>query len=51
MAIRVNFVEGEDWSSEFFGQLSAIDKATARVVDEMLTAVRARRKSKEPYRL
>lgn len=40
-----------EWSAGFFERLGEVDAATSRAVDEMLTAVRAARRSKKPLRL
>jgi hypothetical protein len=39
---------GLDWSPGFFDRLTPVDKATASAVDDMLTAIRASRRSKAP---
>jgi len=50
-ALEREIADGENWSSGFFEQLSVVDKATARAVDELLTAARALRTSKAPRSL
>jgi len=42
---------GSGWSSGFFERLGEVDGATAAMADEMLTTIRAARRSKEPRRL
>ena len=42
---------GKEWSPGFFEQLGEVDGATSKAADEMLAAVRSRRRSKEPQRL
>jgi len=39
------------WSEGFFERLSEVDEATGAAVGEMLTAIRASRRSKEPRQL
>jgi metal-responsive CopG/Arc/MetJ family transcriptional regulator len=50
-ALERELSEGEEWSAGFFERLRTIDCATAAAVDDLLAAVRARRRSKEPRRL
>ena len=40
--------EDAEWSAGFFERLRAVDRATATAVDDMLAAVRAQRRSKQP---
>jgi predicted transcriptional regulator len=48
-ALERELAEGDEWSAEFFERLRAVDQAAAAAaVDDMLAAVRARRRSKEP---
>ena len=50
-ALERELSEGSDWSAGFFEDLSEVDPATADAVDEMLVAVRTRRRSKAPRQL
>jgi hypothetical protein len=50
-ALERELAEEAGWSAGFFEQLSPVDEATAGAVDEMLAAVRAGRRSKEPRKL
>jgi hypothetical protein len=50
-ALERELAEGTDWSAGFFEQLSPEDKVTAGAVDEMLAAIRAGCRSKDPRRL
>jgi len=50
-ALERELSEGEEWSTGFFDRLRAVDPAKAVAVDDMLAAVRARRRSKGPPRL
>jgi hypothetical protein len=50
-ALEREIAEGEEWSAGFFEQLRAVDPSTVSAVDDMLAAVRAGRRSKEPSRL
>jgi hypothetical protein len=50
-ALEREVTQGSDWSPGFFAQLSAVDADTAAAADEMLAAIRARRRSKKPRRL
>ena len=50
-ALERELSEDSGWSAGFFEELGAANAATAQAVDEMLDAVRARRRSKEPRRL
>jgi len=47
-ALERELAEGDEWSAEFFERLRAVDQVAAAAVDDMLAAVRARRRSKEP---
>ena len=42
---------GPGWSPGFFERLGEVDSVTAEAADEMLAAIRAARRSKEPRRL
>jgi metal-responsive CopG/Arc/MetJ family transcriptional regulator len=50
-ALERELKHGSEWSPEFFERLRETDEATITAVDEMLAAVRSRRRSKEPRRL
>jgi len=50
-ALERELAEGEAWSAGFFERLRTVDRATANAVDDMLAAVRARRRSKQPRHL
>jgi len=41
-------IQSMEWSPGFFDRLGAVDPETAAAVDDLLTAVRARRSSKRP---
>ena len=47
-ALERELAEGEEWSAGFFERSRAVDPEEASAVDDMLAAVRARRRSKEP---
>jgi Arc/MetJ-type ribon-helix-helix transcriptional regulator len=40
-----------EWSPELFDRLLDVDEATSKAVDELLAAVQAGRRSKEPQQL
>jgi hypothetical protein len=42
---------GPGWSPGFFERLGEVDSATAAAADEMVAAIRAARRSKEPRKL
>ena len=50
-ALERELSEDSGWSVGFFEELGAANGVTVKAVDEMLDAVRARRRSKEPRRL
>ena len=50
-ALEKELSGGAGWSSGFFERLGEVDSATAAAADEMLAAIRAGRRSKEPRRL
>jgi metal-responsive CopG/Arc/MetJ family transcriptional regulator len=50
-AIEHEIAGGSSWSPEFMQRLSAVDRATAEAADEMLAAIRAARRSKQPRAL
>jgi metal-responsive CopG/Arc/MetJ family transcriptional regulator len=50
-ALERELSEDSGWSAGFFEELGAATPAMVQVVDEMLEAVRAGRRSKEPRRL
>lgn len=50
-ALEREIAEGEEWPAEFFDRLRAVDPGMEAVVDDMLAAVRVRRRSKRPRRL
>ncbi|MBI3050226.1 MAG: hypothetical protein HYY76_18170 [Acidobacteria bacterium] len=43
--------EGTRWTPEFLQRLRAVDRETSEAVDELLAAVKQRRRSKEPRAL
>ena len=47
-AIERELEVGLDWSPGFFDRLRPVDTATAAAVDDLLTAIRASRRSKAP---
>jgi hypothetical protein len=51
LALEREMKQVTEWSPGFFERLVEVDEATSKAVDEMLTAVRAARRSKEPQRL
>jgi metal-responsive CopG/Arc/MetJ family transcriptional regulator len=50
-ALEREMKEAADWSPGFFERLGQVDEATSKAVDDLLAAVRAGRRSKEPRRL
>jgi len=47
-ALERELREGSDWSPQFFDRLREVDKGTAEAVEELMSAVRANRRSKAP---
>ena len=47
-ALERELAGGDDSSPDFFERLGAVDEATARAVDELLSAIRAVRTLKKP---
>lgn len=51
LALERAMKEGTEWSPGFFEQLVEVDATTSRAVEEMLAAVKSKRRSKEPQKL
>jgi hypothetical protein len=51
LALEREMKQVTEWSPGFFERLVDVDEATAKSVDELLVAVKAARRSKEPQRL
>ncbi len=51
LALEREMKQVTEWSPGFFDRLVDVDGPTAKAVDEMLAAVRAGRRSKEPQQL
>ena len=50
-ALEREMKEGREWSPGFFERLGEVDAATSKAVDDLLAAVKAKRRSKEPQEL
>jgi predicted transcriptional regulator len=50
-ALEREIKQSSEWSPGFLERLRETDESTTAAVDEMLAAVRSRRRSKEPRRL
>jgi hypothetical protein len=50
-ALEREMNQATEWSPGFFERLVEVDEATSNAVDELMTAVRTGRRSKEPPRL
>jgi hypothetical protein len=49
-ALQRELAQGSDWSPGFFERLADVAPATLAAVDDLVDAVRARRRSKPPRR-
>lgn len=50
-AIERELTGGSEWSAGFFERLSEVDTSTVIAAEEMMAAIRANRRSKEPQQL
>lgn len=51
LALEREMKQTAAWSPGFFDRLSEVDEPTAKAVDDLLSAVRTGRRSKEPQQL